>query len=260
MLPAAIVYRIASILTLSDGAFIVGGQALNIWAERYSSVAELTDFGPYTSKDIDYFGQRDAAAKLAEQIGGRLRIPTMDDATPQSAIVEATIDGHDIEIDFLTHVLGVDDAGLKKAAVNIVLQVCTAEGIGILKVPIMHPFHCLQSRIANVVTLHRKQDIARRQLEASPIVLREYINEMLTAGDHREATDTLERIFEYLRSDVVGRGAHRIMKNDPATLLDYFAEDERIDVRYRENTLANMQRQLANRRTAWGRMKSIIGL
>jgi hypothetical protein len=55
MLSAKIVYRLASILTLSDGAFIVGGQALNIWAERYSAVAELADFGPYTSKDIDYF-------------------------------------------------------------------------------------------------------------------------------------------------------------------------------------------------------------
>lgn len=241
MLPAEIVYRLASILTLSDGAFIVGGQALNIWAERYSAVAELADFGPYTSKDIDYFGQRDAAAKLAEAIGGRLRIPQMDDATPQSAIVEATIDGHEIEIDFLTHVLGVEDAGLKKAAVNIILQVKTAEGIDALKVPIMHPFHCLQSRVANVVTLHRKQDVARRQLEASPIVLREYIAEMLVIGDHREATDTLERIFEYLRSDVVGKGAHKIMKNDPAIILDHFTQDERIDARYRENTLANMR-------------------
>jgi hypothetical protein len=185
-------------------------------------------------------------------IGGRLRIPKMGDATPQSAIVEATIDGHDIEIDFLTHVLGVEDTDLKKAAVNIVLQVKMAKGIGTLKVPIMHPFHCLQSRIANVVTLHRKQDVARRQLEASPIVLREYMSEMLAAGDHREATDTLEHVFEYLRSDVVGKGAHRIMKNDPAAILDHFAEDERIDIRYRENTLANMRQQLAERRKAWG--------
>lgn len=238
----------------------MGGQALNIWAERYSHVAELADFGPYTSKDIDYFGQRDAAAKLAKAIGGRLRIPQMNDATPQSAIVEATIDGHDIEIDFLTHVLGVEDAGLKKAAVNIVLQVRTEEGIGTLKVPIMHPFHCLQSRIANIVTLHRKQDVALRQLEASPIVLREYISEMLAAGDHREATDTLEQIFAYLRSDVVGKGAYRIMKNDPADILDYFAEDERIDARYREKSLANMRRQIAERRSAWGRMRAFIGL
>lgn len=248
MLPSAIVYRIAQILTLSDGAFIVGGQALNIWAERYSSVDELAYFGPYTSKDIDYFGQREAAEKLAEQIGGRLRIPAMDDATPQSAIVEATIDGYAIEIDFLTHVLGVDDTALKKAAVNIVLQVITAEGPGILKVPIMHPFHCLQSRIANVVTLHRTNDIARRQLEASPIVLREYIAEMLAMGDHREATDTLERIFEYLRSDLVGKLAHRVMKNDPAKILDHFAQDEQIDVRYRTHTLVNMRTKLNNRR------------
>jgi hypothetical protein len=83
---------------------------------------------------------------------------------------------------------------------------------------------------------------------------------MLTADDHREVTDTLEQIFEYLRSHVIGKSAHRNMKNDPASILDHFATDERIDGRYRDNTLANMRRQLADRRTAWGRMKSLIGL
>lgn len=248
MLPAEIVYRLASILTLSDGCFLVGGQALNIWAERYSFVPELADFGPYTSKDIDYFGHRNAAAKLADALKGRLRIPPVDDASPQSAVVEAMVGEHRVEIDFLTHVLGVEDVGLKKAAVNIVLKVRTSEGVGTLRVPVMHPFHCLQSRAANVVTLKRGAGIARRQLEASSIVLREFISEMLAEGAHREATDTLGQVFEYLRSDPVGRIVHRAMTNDPAAILDHFAQDDRIDLRYRENTLANMRREITDRR------------
>lgn len=155
--------------------------------------------------------------------------------------------------------LGVEDANLKKAAVDIVLNIRMADGIGTLRVPVMHPFHCMQSRITNIVTLRRKQDVARRQLEASPIILREYISEMLAAGDHREATDTLEQLFEYLRSDPVGKTAHRIMRNDPAAILEYFAADERLDGRYREHTLGNMRQKLANRRTAWGKMKALIG-
>jgi hypothetical protein len=170
------------------------------------------------------------------------------------------IDGRKIEIDFLTLVLGVKSPALEKSAVELILQVRTGEIEGTLAVPIMHPLHCLQSRVANVVSLGRRYDVALRQLEASPIVLREYISETLGEGEHREATATLERLFEYLRGDIDGKQAHKVMQHDPATILDHFAADPRIDIRYRENTLTNMRLQLADRRSAWGRMKAFIGL
>jgi len=47
--------------------------------------------------------------------GGSLRVPDLDNTTPQSAIVVAEIDGRQIEIDFLTHVLGVQSPGLENA-------------------------------------------------------------------------------------------------------------------------------------------------
>ena len=141
---------------------------------------------------------------------------------------------------------------------ELVLQVRTDRGIGILAVPIMHPLHCLQSRVANVVRLGRRHDIALRQLEASPIVLREYISEALDDGEHREATRTLELLFEYLRSDIDGKQTHKVMCNDPAAILDHFSHDSRIDERYRENTLSNLRVQLAARRSAWGRMKAMM--
>lgn len=48
------------------------------------------------------------------------------------------------------------------------------------------------------------------------------------------------------------------MTNDPARILDHFADDVRIDMRYRENNLANMRRTLATRRSAWGRMRVLM--
>jgi hypothetical protein len=55
----------------SDGrAFAVGGQAINLWAEHYATIAdELNEFRPFTSKDIDFFGQRDVAERLARDLG-----------------------------------------------------------------------------------------------------------------------------------------------------------------------------------------------
>jgi hypothetical protein len=70
-LPPEAVIDIASILGEDQDTFIVGGQALNIWAEYYAGSAnELNAYRPFTSKDIDYFGYRAAAERLAARIGG----------------------------------------------------------------------------------------------------------------------------------------------------------------------------------------------
>lgn len=256
MLAPEIVYDLAGILELSDKAFIVGGQALNLWAERYGAIEELAAYGPYTSKDLDYFGHREAAQKLADALRGTVYVPQGDDHTPQTAVVKAVIAGQEVEIDFLYHIKGVEAASLERQAVELHLDVILAEGIGQLKVPIMHPLHCMQSRLANVVELSRDTDLARRQLEASPIVLREYLSELLDAGQHKHVMGVLQVLHGYLLSDPNGRKAHKEMRNDPAAILDRFQDDERLDPRWREKSLAPMRAKIAERRTSWGAMKA----
>lgn len=227
-----------------------------MWAERYSSVSELAAFGPYTSKDIDYFGYESAARKLADALGGEVRIPDPDNQTVQSAIVCAVIDGKQIEIDFLWHVKGVNEEQLRRQAVQIAMQVRLEEGIGELIVPIMHPLHCLQSRLANVTELHRNTELARNQLEASPIVLREFLLEQLNNGSTKHVTGVLQALYDYLCSDIVGRKAHRVMKNDPARILDNFQDDERIDERWREKSLMAMRETVSRKRASWFEMSA----
>ena len=51
--PAEVIRRASPV----GAAFLVGGQALNFWAERYSAhCKELEEYGPFTSKDVDFFG------------------------------------------------------------------------------------------------------------------------------------------------------------------------------------------------------------
>lgn len=57
---------------------------MNLWAEFYSAAEELHAYRSYTSKDIDYFGQREAAQKLAVALGGKVLIPNVDDQTPRN--------------------------------------------------------------------------------------------------------------------------------------------------------------------------------
>ena len=123
----------------------------------------------------------------------------------------------------------------------------------------MHPLHCLQSRVANIFDLGRNDGTSRRQLAAAPIVLREYIAQSLADGEKREAIDILQALFEYLRSDINGRKAHRILNYDPINILRHFRSDERLDARWREKSLAGMIAQLEGKRRFLDRVLTALG-
>lgn len=159
----------------------------------------------------------------------------------------AIVDGVRVHIDFLANVMGVTHP--TRLATEIVIPMETEAGGGVLAIPVMHPLHCLQSRVSNVLTLGRSDDTARRQCAAAPIVLREYIAEMLRQGEVREAMRTLTALFKYLRSDLTGRRAHEACSgNDPAEIFDYFRRDPRLDRRFRTYNLEAMRAKLSGRR------------
>ncbi|MBX9616615.1 MAG: hypothetical protein K2X25_13540 [Caulobacteraceae bacterium] len=240
MLPPATVFKLVSILGLDDNAFVVGGQAFNIWAERYAAGdAALSEFGPFTSKDLDYFGHLQAATKLATALQGKVNIPSLDDHTPHAAQVEAEVDGLWIEVDFITNVIGVR-TGLETLAVELLIPYRTTEGEGVLEVPVMHPLHCFQSRVANVTRLGRTDDTALRQVNAAPIMLGHYIDEQLRVGDTREAQRVLRQLADFLMKDQDGRRAHEVCRVDPLGIIDRAEKDDRLDARFRSFNLAGL--------------------
>jgi hypothetical protein len=246
------VIAVASIINLEDGVFVVGGQALNLWAERFSArTPELSAYGPYTSKDIDYFGHKEAAAKLAEALGGKVIFPKLEDPTPSTALVEAEINGKSVQIDFICNVLGVVARDLENAIAEIAVPIRT-EGFEdrMLTIPLMHPVHCLQSRVANVLhpATRRSDRTAMRQLYAAPIVVREYIDEALDDGDTREAYKCFQEIFRYVRSDSFGAVAYAKTPIDPFGIIIHFSDDQRIDERYRKHNIPSMIAEITKRR------------
>lgn len=242
------VLSIASHIGLDDGAFLIGGQAFNFWAEYYSSQEELEQYRPYTSKDIDYFGTREAAEKLARALNGTVKFPSIDNATPQTAIVEASINGQNIIIDFLGNVLGVRPNQLHENIVEILVPCQLGSEEKTITIPLMHPLHCLQSRYSNIIALGRADDTAKRQAEAAPIVLREYLNDSLNDGLDKEVTKTLQSLFDYLSKDINGKKAHKYVTRDPIEIIEAFINDERIDNRFRNFNMQSMIEKLKAQR------------
>src|SRR5207342_522016 len=111
--------------------------------ERYSHLDELRQFAPYTSKDIDYFGRAAAAERIAALLGGKIEFPNPGHHTPSTAVVTAYVGSREIKIDFVSHIMGVNDNQLEKN--SVVARFHSDLGAGEIEVPIMHPLHCFQS-------------------------------------------------------------------------------------------------------------------
>ena len=141
------------------------------------------------------------------------RIPGADDHTPSSGVIDLGDARLDEErVDFVSYVQGPGDK-VGKAAVIISIENPFGESGERIPVRIMHPVHCLESKLANRVTIGRDSIPAQTQLEATVPILREFVSEMLAIGkgDHRStaartAVDALSELAHYLRSDPIGNG------------------------------------------------------
>jgi len=73
---------------------LVGGQAVNYWAERYlSTEAELEKLQPFTSQDIDFKGNRRDVERIAQQLNLNANYPPKVTMTALSGFIPFQIGG-----------------------------------------------------------------------------------------------------------------------------------------------------------------------
>jgi len=157
---------------------LVGGQAVNFWAGMYEQTTpELADNGPYTSKDIDFAGSKEAVKECAARLGGTAKLATLDDMnTPSTGLVLfVDEDGHKRQIDFLGIVAGVDENTL--FATSILATVLDEDGQPAGSFRVMHPDQCLRSRLYNVANLGYGHAHGLNQLRAAILCAREFSRE-----------------------------------------------------------------------------------
>lgn len=184
-------------------SIVVGGQALNMWGEHFFHKAqgELRAYAPFQSKDIDFFGDATVAAELARILEADLMIPSRDDVvTPNSAAIRVGLRGKHYIIDFLHSVAGLDTEVMRKRAQILKEPLAVRGGTRRdTEVRLLHPVDVLISRIAGVTLLKRRDTGALRQLAAAPIVLREFIRELLEIGDEDAIEEAQDAVREFIR-------------------------------------------------------------
>lgn len=237
-------------------SIIVGGQALNIWGEHYFERAknELQAFTPFQSKDIDFFGDKNEAAALAEMLGGSLNIPSPEDfVTPSSALIDIKVGERHYVVDFLRAVAGLDTKIMKERVSTLAIDLPDHEGVyRRTEVQILNPIDVLLSRIAGITILKRSDKGALRQLAASPIILREYILELLeSAGvDSAAMQEAQSAVREFIK--IGGAPSNDIILSWHC--IDLLAETEKLanhrgwDPRFAEHQIRNSHMDAVKRR------------
>ena len=137
--------------THSEKTVLVGGQAVAFWAAYFGIKSELA----ILTSDIDYIGTaaeaRRASARL--DVEHRLKIATLDDVTPNTAVITAALKGYPepVLIDYLAEIVGLDSKQIQQTAV-------TADLDGV-QLRVLHPILLLHSKIWNLHRLESKRTV-----------------------------------------------------------------------------------------------------
>jgi len=135
--------------------------------------------------------------ECANAWGGKAKLSDICDASPNSGLVIIPLNTKDnLIIDFLSSVHGIDNAELKKQRIE------TRFKNAILFV--MHPLHCLQSRVSNVIGLHRDNTSSIVQLKIAILVINRRLLRLLEAGQHRQALKEVEFVFQLAHHPKLG--------------------------------------------------------
>jgi hypothetical protein len=158
---------------------LIGGQAVNYWAERYfSTEPELQKLLPFTSEDIDFKGGRDDVQRIAKQLNLSPVFPRRVEMTALAGAIPFRIGDMKSNIEVVRTVPGVSQSAVESLAIQ-------AEWSG-KQIRVLNPISLLVCKLELALTVKQEK---RRDVEHLRILvpcvrgfLREFLKQV-ESGD-----------------------------------------------------------------------------
>ena len=188
--------ELRELLANESHAVLVGGQALAVWSELLRITPQANKA---LTRDLDFLGTSEEAEAFARQVGGTCHIPSMDDQTPNSALVTfRSRSGQLVHVDYLASLAGLNAGAVRRRALEVELTP------GFL-IKVIHPADLLESRILNMALLPNKRGpVAVEQAVLATNILKAYLRERLASNNEaavRECLNQVERMFDLANSE-----------------------------------------------------------
>ena len=180
----------AEVLNSSERPILVGGQAVNLWAEHYATAApELDPLRPFMSKDADIFGDRAMAERIAAATDWKLTCYSEPRTIAIAMLTKELPNRQTLLVEVINSVNGLRPRELSDPDL---LELRPGQVYRVLS-----PVLLLKAKLANVAQIDqaRRQDVRHVQM-LLPCV-REYLREahsraLLGEMSEREFVNLLE--------------------------------------------------------------------
>jgi hypothetical protein len=189
--------------TPSGRITIVGGQAVNFWADRYTpDEPRLLAYRPFTSRDLDLLASIANAYRLALQTRSTVEKPRRGAASPVLANVQVHTGGVVRSVQFLKSIRGVTNREIEKNAVRF--------SVGNAEISVGDPITMLKAKLHNLIDLDQRGRNDRIHVEILRLCVPLFLERQLAAADEteaaaRECLRSMQRILELSRSMIARR-------------------------------------------------------
>lgn len=196
---------------------LVGGQALEVWGVLLN-VPPPT--GVALTEDTDWLGSEKDAQWLIESLGpiaNDLQFPDKWDPTPSSALAFIQRDDRILMMDFMRSIIGPDEDVIRQLAVRVTLM-------DDVTLTVLHPLHCLESRLANLKSIPAKR-AGNGPIQAawSLEIAKAFILEMMTAqqpqDEVRKACKMVAALIDSKRKRHYARYCHINYEINPLSAI-----------------------------------------
>ena len=185
---------LVDLLKTQDPVFLVGGQAVNLWALHYFE--RVTDLAPFVSRDIDILGDYSTLEEIARLAKAKAQtFPTRPPTNAIGIVIAHDKNGDPILIEVLKYVHGIKEDELREPSYTFT--------VGTAKTPICvpGPVALFKAKVANLTDLSQagRQDTKHVQILAR--ILPDYWKDIGNAVRSEQLTERtfiqyLESVFE----------------------------------------------------------------
>ncbi len=188
--------KVLELAVTDSKSILVGGHAVNVWALFYFHriEMELRQFLPFTSKDIDFYGEMQFLDRLVNSFGGSKSMS--QPRGPVIGRVDLEIDGVMRIVEVLHSVHGLSPKDLARSSALVI-------EVGQCRARVLDPVSLLKAKIHNAADLKQEDRNDVRHVKIMILCVREFILDALDGArtgsfSQRNLVNILESVYQVI--------------------------------------------------------------
>jgi hypothetical protein len=217
--PVTIAHDFKEFLSVQNGkgepAIVVGGHAVSLWALHYADKEPtILNYAPYTSKDMDFVGDRTTAFTLAKMVNQPAEKAPRNEPTPVTYRIKRLFPDQTRQnstLEVLDHLAGVTNSELRETALTIYSKELDS------RVRLPSPITCLKSATRNLMRLQQEKRDDLKKVRILILCCRAYLREQVRLAEAGKITEGMvagpfEMLLRWIRKRTAQKAAadHKI--------------------------------------------------